>query len=214
MAQRFRGFLPVVIDVETGGLNPETDALLELAAITLTMDDQGHIQPDTKYYTHIKPFDQANIEESSRSFLGYDPHSALRYAIEEQQMWNQLLPDINETLKKHKCQRAILVGHNAFFDLGFIKASLKRCGYKKDPFHSFTTLDTASLAGLVYGQTVLAKACRAAGIDFDNDEAHSAEYDTEKTTELFCNIINYWQDKMGGPINKYKRKKNHGTDAN
>ena len=38
-AERFRGFLPVVIDVETGGFDCERDALLEIAVIVVCMDE-------------------------------------------------------------------------------------------------------------------------------------------------------------------------------
>ena len=79
----------------------------------------------------------------------------------------------------------------------FLNAAAARCGIKRNPFHPFSSFDTATLAGLAYGQTVLAKACQAAGIDFDGKEAHSARYDTEKTAELFCGIVNRWKE-MGG----------------
>jgi ribonuclease T len=45
MARRFRGFLPVVVDVETGGFNSRTDALLEIAAVLIDMDDDGQLYP-------------------------------------------------------------------------------------------------------------------------------------------------------------------------
>ncbi|HAV68246.1 MAG TPA: ribonuclease T, partial [Alcanivorax sp.] len=38
LALRFRGFLPVVVDVETGGFDARNDALLEIAAVLLDMD--------------------------------------------------------------------------------------------------------------------------------------------------------------------------------
>jgi ribonuclease T len=51
------------------------------------------------------------------------------------------------------------------------------------------------------GQTVLAKACQAAGIAFDGQQAHSALYDTERTAELFCFIVNRYQQLGGWPLN-------------
>ena len=57
--------------------------------------------------------------------------------------------------------------------------------------------DTATLAGLAVGHTVLARACALADIPFDNNEAHSADYDATKTAELFCLIVNRWQS-LGG----------------
>ena len=41
IVKRFRGFLPVVVDVETGGLNPQTDALLEIAAVVIEINQGG-----------------------------------------------------------------------------------------------------------------------------------------------------------------------------
>ena len=87
--------------------------------------------------------------------------------------------------------------HNAAFDQGFVNAALARTKIKRTPFHPFVSFDTTSLAGLCLGQTVLIKACQAAGIEFNNKEAHSALYDTEKTTELFCYMVNKWKG-LGG----------------
>ena len=53
-------------------------------------------------------------------------------------------------------------------------------------------IDTVTLAGMAYGQTVLSRAVQAAGIEWNGDEAHSAVYDTQKTAELFCKILNRW----------------------
>ena len=55
MAQRFRSFLPVVVDVETGGFNAATDALLEIAAVPLNMDRQGIIYPEETIAFHVDP---------------------------------------------------------------------------------------------------------------------------------------------------------------
>jgi ribonuclease T len=52
------------------------------------------------------------------------------------------------------------------------------------------------LAGLAYGQTVLAKASQAAGLGWNDAEAHSAIYDAQKTAALFCGIVNRWQTLM------------------
>ena len=100
---------------------------------------------------------------------------------------------MREAVKAAGCNRAILVGHNAAFDQGFLNAALERTGIKRNPFHPFSHFDTVSLAGLAFGQTVLARAVAAAGIEWNNDEAHSALYDTQKTADLFCTIINQWE---------------------
>jgi ribonuclease T len=190
MKDRFRGFLPVVIDVETAGFNSKTDALLEVAVVTIDIDEFGQFVPKQTYDRNILPFEGANIEESALKFIGMDdPYHPFREAVEEKQALKELFDIITKEVKVQECTRAILVGHNAFFDLGFILDAAER-NHLKTPFHKFSTFDTVSLAGLAYGQTVLAKAMQAAEIEWDNAQAHSAVYDTEKTAELFCKIIN------------------------
>ncbi|WP_101760345.1 ribonuclease T [Oceanicoccus sp. KOV_DT_Chl] len=197
MSQRFRGFLPVVIDVETGGFDCQTDALLEIAATTITMDDEGNLCLDKTFAFNVEPFEGANLDPAALEFTGIDPHHPFREAEPEEMILPDLLQAIRKQVKLHDCTRAVLVGHNAHFDLGFLMAAAERCQIKRNPFHPFSVFDTATLSGLAFGQTVLAKACQSAGIDFSNSEAHSADYDTQKTAELFCLIVNRWKD-LGG----------------
>lgn len=197
MARRFRGYLPVVVDVETGGFNAATDALLEIAAVTIGMDEEGLLFPEHTYFFRIEPFAGANIEQAALDFTGIKLDHPLRMAVSEEQALGEIFRGIRKSLKANGCKRAILVGHNSSFDLGFLNAAVNRTALKRNPFHPFSSFDTATLAGLAYGQTVLAKACQAAGIAFDGKEAHSARYDTEKTAELFCGIVNTWK-QMGG----------------
>jgi len=197
MADRFRGYLPVVVDVETAGFNSQTDALLELAAVTLTMDEAGYLVIDPSFEAHIEPFEGANLEASALEFTGIDPWSPDREAEPEIMALERIFKPIRKAIKAHDCKRAILVGHNANFDHSFLCRAADRADIKRNPFHPFSTFDTATLAGLAYGHTVLAKACEIAGIAFDNKQAHSALYDTTKTAELFCQIVNQWKE-MGG----------------
>lgn len=197
MADRFRSFLPVVVDVETGGFNAATDALLEIAAIPVEMDPQGLLYPGQTISYHVQPFEGANIEEAAIRFIDIDPYHPLRIAHPEAEALHDIFRHIRKAVKSSGCKRAVLVGHNAHFDLGFVNAASARCNIKRNPFHPFSNFDTVSLAGLAYGQTVLARACEAAGISFDAEEAHSARYDAMKTAELFCLIVNRWKE-MGG----------------
>lgn len=197
MADRFRGYLPVVIDVETAGFNSNTDALLELAAVTLTMDESGYLVIDQSFEAQIEPFEGANLEPSALEFTGIDPWSPEREAEPEVIALERIFKPIRKAIKAHDCKRAILVGHNANFDHNFLCRAADRADIKRNPFHPFSTFDTATLAGLAYGHTVLAKACEIAGIAFDNKQAHSALYDTTKTAELFCQIVNQWKE-LGG----------------
>ena len=192
-AERFRGFLPVVVDIETGGFDSEKDALLEIAAVIVRMDDQGLLHPDPVVSTHVVPFPGANIDPRSLEITGIDPTNPLRGALAERQALDHIFQVVREAMREAGCQRAILVGHNAAFDLGFLNQAVRRCGHKRNPFHPFSCFDTVSLGGLAYGQTVLSKAVLAAGHAFDSREAHSAVYDAERTAELFCSVVNRWR---------------------
>ncbi|MCB1676751.1 MAG: ribonuclease T, partial [Halioglobus sp.] len=186
ICNRFRGFLPVVVDLETGGFVAATDAVLEIAATIVRMDDDGLLAVHRTHDFHVQPFEGANIEQAALDFTGIDPFHPFRRAVPEAQALEQLFRVVRKEIREQKCTRAILVGHNAHFDAGFINAAVERCGIKRNPFHPFSFFDTATLSGLAYGQTVLARACAAAGIDFDSNEAHSAAYDAQRTAELFC----------------------------
>lgn len=192
-AQRFRGFLPVVVDVETGGFDSDRDALLEIAAVVVRMDSDGWVHPEPVVSTHVVPFPGANIDPRALEITGIDPTHPFRAALDEKEALDHIFRPIRKAMREADCQRAILVGHNAAFDLGFLNAAIRRTGYKRSPFHLFSCFDTATLAGLAYGQTVLSKAVTAAGFDWDSNEAHSAVYDTEQTARLFCSIVNRWK---------------------
>jgi ribonuclease T len=189
LKDRIRGYLPVVIDVETSGFNEQTDALLEICAIILGMDEEGSFFAKTTLHYHVEPFKGANIEASAIKFNGIDIDNPFRLAVPEKKALSEIFDHINEELETEECSRAILVGHNAFFDLGFVKAATLRANLKS-PFHQFSTIDTVSLSALCCGETVLANAISKMDIEWDNNEAHSALYDTQKTSELFCQIFN------------------------
>lgn len=192
IAKRFRGFLPVVVDVETAGFNAHTDALLEVAAVLLKLDADGRWVLSETVSKHVLPFPGANLEPAALEFTGIDPHHPLRLAVSEKEALTHVFAPIRAAVRDTGCSRAVLVGHNAAFDIGFINEAVKRTGFKRNPFHPFTTFDTATLGGLAYGQTVLSRAVEAAGLAWDQRDAHSAIYDAERTAELFCRIVNAW----------------------
>lgn len=198
LRSRFRGFYPVVVDVETAGLNANTDALLEIATITFKMDKEGWLFIDKSLHFHIKSFPGAILQPAALAFNKIDPNNPLRSAVTEQEALYEIFKMIHLGIKLQACNKAIIVAHNASFDHSFIMAAIERVNNTKDsPFHPFVTFDTATLSGLVLGQTVLSKACEHAGIFFDKNKAHSALYDTKKTAMLFCELVNIWK-KLGG----------------
>lgn len=190
LASRFRGLLPVVVDIETSGLNSATDGLLEIAAVMLTVGEDGKLQRGKTLSYHVEPFVGARIDKEALEITGIDPASPLRFAIPEAQALHRIFEAVQEQLEAEKCYRAVLVGHNAWFDLSFILAAAKRAGIRRLPFHTFTTFDTASLSAVILGETVLARATRRARIPFNVQHAHSAIYDAEKTADLFCYLAN------------------------
>ena len=193
MAGRFRGFLPVVVDVETGGFNAKTDALLEIAAVLLSFDAQGLLRRDETIRYHVKPFEGANMDPASLAVNGIDPDHPLRPAIDERDALQRVFREVRRAIREANCTRAILVGHNSAFDLGFLNEAIERSAIKRNPFHPFSSFDTATLCGVAFGQTVLSRAVNAAGLEFDEESAHSAAYDAEITADIFCEIVNRFQ---------------------
>ena len=197
MAQRFRGFLPVIVDVETGGFDHKKDAMLEIGAVTIKMDDDGKLSLDDEYSCHVEPFEGANMNPESMAINGIDPYHPFRMAKPEEDAIRGLFKFASKCMKKNGCRRVIMVGHNTIMDLNFINAAATRCKVARNPFHPFSVFDTVSLSGLAYGQTVLARAAEAAGLPWDTEQAHSALYDAKQTAELFCAIVNRWNDTAG-----------------
>ncbi len=196
MADRFRGFLPVVVDVETGGFDCTRHALLEIAAMPILMDEHGKLVPGPMASSHVMPFEGSEIDPKSLEVTGIDVHHPFRDAVPERQALDRIFIPVRAAVRAAGCQRAILVGHNAHFDLGFLNAAVARVDHKRNPFHPFSVFDTVTLGGLAYGQTVLSRAVQAAGMAWNGDEAHSAVYDVERTAELFCKVMNRWQDAV------------------
>lgn len=194
MADRFRGFLPVVVDVETGGFNARTDALLEIAAVLLDLDAEGLLKRGETVRYHVKPFEGANLEPASLAVNGIDPHHPLRPAIDERDALQRVFREVRRAVRASRCSRAVLVGHNAHFDLGFLNEAVQRSSIKRNPFHPFSCFDTATMCGVAFGQTVLARAAIAANLGWDETQAHSASYDAEVTAELFCEVVNRYRD--------------------
>jgi len=198
MAERFRGFLPVVVDVETGGFNARTDALLEIAAVLVEFDGDGLLRRGQTIRYHVKPFDGANLDPASLAVNGIDPNHPLRPAIDERDALQRVFREVRHAVRDSGCQRAILVGHNSSFDLGFLNAAIERSAIKRNPFHPFSSFDTATLCGVAFGQTVLARAVQAAGFAWDEESAHSAAYDAQVTADLFCEVVNRFRPVYSG----------------
>ena len=193
LGKRFRGYLPVIVDIETAGFNYKKHALLEIAAVIVEFNQQGDLIVTETHAAHVIPFANAELDEAALKFNGIDPYHPFRFAIEEKEALQKIFQPIRKAIKRNQCTRAILVGHNPAFDLGFLNAAIERTKVKRNPFHPFSSFDTATLGGLAYGQTVLARIAECAGLEWDSEKAHSALYDAQQTAQLFCKIVNRWK---------------------
>jgi ribonuclease T len=205
MRDRFRGFLPVVVDVETGGFNSSTDALLEIAAVLLSLDGSGRLVRGATIREHVRPFEGSRMDPASLAVNGIDPWHPLRIASTENDALGSVFKEVRQAIRDQDCTRAILVGHNASFDLGFLNAAVARAGIRRNPFHPFSCFDTATLAGVAYGQTVLSRAAQAAGLEWSTEAAHSAAYDAERTADVFCLICNQFQPLYEAAMRRLER---------
>jgi ribonuclease T len=200
LSQRFRGYLPVIIDIETAGFNAKKNPLLEIAAVIVEYNAEGYLEVKETHASNIVPFPNSELDDAALKFTGIDPYHPFRMAIEEKEALAKIFIPVKAAVKRNDCTRAILVGHNPAFDIGFLTAAIERTKIKRSPFHPFSSFDTATLGGLAYGQTVLAKIAKAADLEWDSEKAHSAIYDAEQTAKLFCMIINRWKDLEGNSL--------------
>ncbi|AZP36374.1 Ribonuclease T [Candidatus Annandia adelgestsuga] len=195
---RFKGFYPIVIDIETSGLDSNINAILEIALITFKIDKNGWLKKDQIIHFHIKPFLNSKINYESLIHNKININSSLRGAISEYNAFNKIIKLITKKMKKNLCNRSIIVAHNVVFDHNFIMSSIERLGITINPFHPFTTFDTSTISSFIIGQNILFKACKKIGLYFNMKYSHSALYDSLLTASLFCKLINKF---------KFKKKK-------
>ena len=182
----FAGFLPVVVDVETAGVNPQTDALLEVAACVLQLKD-GQLVPGDVWHEHVTPYPGLCVHQEALDINRIIPDHPFRMALLEEEALKSLIEFVKNHCQSQSCERAILIGHNAHFDLEFLNQAYLRHNLTS-PFHRFRVMDTVTLSMVHLGVSVLAKALRRTRIGYDPDQAHGALYDTIQTARLFCHL--------------------------
>jgi ribonuclease T len=187
-AKELNGMLPVVVDLETTGVDYNQHAILEIACIFVHCDKK--LSPhESVFHEHVKAFSGAKTDPKAMSLHGIPLHHPFRFAKSEKEVLEALNEELGQQLQEQKCHRAILVGHNAHFDLSFLNASYNRTGVKS-LFHRFCVLDTVTLSAALLGETVLAKALYKTRIGFNPGLAHGALYDAKQTAKLFCHLMN------------------------
>jgi ribonuclease T len=198
MSSRFRGYLPVVVDLETGGFDAASNAILEMAVVEVTFE-QGELVIGDRWEQAVTPYAGSRIDAASLKVTGIDPDDPDRGDIDEAAAFREMFRRVRRAMRRGGCQRAILVAHNAAFDQQFMQQAFARNGLNRSPFHPFSFIDTASLAAVAFGHTVLSECCQRAGITFEASQAHRALYDAEKTAALFCAIVNRWASAWPRP---------------
>lgn len=189
LKDRIRGFLPVVIDLETGGINPLEHAVLEMC-IVIPQWNNDRMLLGSVHHWHIEPHPNTLVDSESLEITGIDLADPTRDAIAEVDAVRACFRVVRKAIREAHCNRAVLTGHNSHFDLDFLRRAAFRSNVGQNPFHPFTVLDTASMSAVRFGQTVLSKVCEEAGIAYDTEQAHSAKYDAVITARLFCWLIN------------------------
>ena len=181
----------MVVDLETGGFDPSTHAILEIAAVQVRFE-RGRMVPGGQWHQAVEPFPGGRVDAASLKVTGIDLDDPNRQAASENDAVRGLFREVRRAVREAGCTRAILVAHNAAFDQQFLNNAVGRQQIKRSPFHPFSFIDTASLAAVAYGHTVLSEACARAQVEFDPARAHNALYDAERTAQLFCAIVNAW----------------------
>lgn len=162
----------VVFDTETTGLNPGLDSLIEIGAVKY---QNGAV---------IDRFDEL-----------INPKRKLPYFITKlTHITDEMLQDKDEEVNVTKrflefCQGSILVAHNAEFDINFVSRSVEK--YNLGTF-DFTVIDTMNLARQMYPDWrnhKLSTLVKNLEVDFNEDEHHRADYDSEGTAKCFYKML-------------------------
>lgn len=159
----------VVFDIETTGFSPVTNRIIEIGAVKvengeITERFSTFVNPQVPIPFHIEKLTSIN----DSMVMDADPIEVV-------------LPQFLEFVGD-----AILVAHNANFDVSFIKENAKRQGIPVD----FTYVDTVGIArALLTGQSkyTLDAVAKTLGISLENH--HRAVDDAECTAEIFVKFI-------------------------
>ncbi len=168
-----------VFDVETTGMSPSRDRIVELAAIHVDMD--GH---ETRFHSLINPGMPIPYQASR-------VHNITDDMVADAPNFSQVGPQFMELVRG-----STLVAHNARFDLGFLQESLFRTGQQLWKGNTMDTLKLSRQAfkGLPsYSLQNLRISLQLPDVD---GEAHRAYADVEWTVHLLAKTLSELMEKV------------------
>lgn len=188
----------LVIDTETGGLDPDRDSLLSLAAVVWR---EGQLVADTQIFVN-EP--EPRITPDSIAVHGIDPTWLQAHGHSPCQAVQEFERFVHAHFSRFDRGDVLLAGHNVAFDVAFLKRLYRLAGVHYPAFYSHRLLDTAAL-GLFFilsGHlpSGVAKSDELFGyfqIAFGRNRRHSALGDARATAELINAFLKMATDNGG-----------------
>ena len=182
----------IFIDTETGGVNPEKAALIQLSGIIRI--DKKDVE---KFNFYIKPFENSEVNEKALEVQGrtLDELKTEKY-IEEKEVYKQFINLLDKYIDKYdKTDKFIVAGYNVRFDVDILKALFQRHGNNflfsyldssmLDPLYSIRLLQIAEVLPVLENNK-LETWCKHFGIEL---KAHDSLEDIEATKKLIGKLI-------------------------
>ncbi len=174
----------IVLDTETTGLDAAGgDRIVEIGCVELL----NHIPTGRTYHTYVNP-------ERPMPYEAQEVHGLSEAFLADKPVFSSIVEDFFAFTGD-----AVLVIHNAPFDLGFLNAECKRAD--RPPIHGGRTVDTLALARQKFpgSSNSLDALCRRLEIDASARARHSALVDARLLAQVYLEL-------MGG--------RQHGFDLN
>lgn len=165
----------VIFDLETTGLSNRLDEIIEFGAVKMKDREvidrkQLFVNPKRSIPAHISSLTHINQSD-------VDAAKPIEDVFDDLKQW------IGD---------AVLVAHNATFDVGFMNAAARKLG---KPEFSNPVIDTLPLAHAMLDlkRYRLGNVCRHYGVKYDGEGAHRADYDAEVLSQVLCHMLNAYK---------------------
>ena len=182
----------IFIDTETGGVNPEKAALIQLSGII-----RIHKKDVEKFNFYIKPFENSEVNEKALEVQGrtLEELKTDKY-VEEKEVYKQFINLLDKYIDKYdRTDKFIVAGYNVRFDVDILKAFFQRHGNNflfsyldssmLDPLYSIRLLQIAEVLPVLENNK-LETWCKHFGIEL---KAHDSLEDIEATKKLIGKLI-------------------------